>query len=415
MSKDLIVTLVHGTFAHNGRAKWMSVDSSLVSVLKRSLGEEVRFRRFEWDGKNTHSSRQAAGKALAMQLKEQACQDPPATQVVIAHSHGGNILAYALSQSDLPHLLAVTLGTPFIRVHPRQLSTIFSELLLKLFGFLLIGAIFLLFYLDGFNFFDSHSIPPGEKKAVLSFLLSLITIATSVLLFVGYFPAKYAAVVQALDRREQVIKYQLEASFAASQNLMIISVAGDEAAAGLGLLDYLGNIPAIIFDHLLQLSRNTFKALASTWVVCLFLTPVFPFVKLALILMMFFPPAMLILLVVPLFCLSLIRFFGYWDDRALDYAYVRIKTNRDPFIRWTRKEIDLSLDGRDGQRIVAIRYPRARWFPLLSGGALHHSSIYERRDILEDIVNWIIDGKKPQGALSFFPPSKFYDLNKNPK
>jgi hypothetical protein len=48
--------------------------------------------------------------------------NPTAQQVIIAHSHGGNIAFYAARASPIPRLKIVTLGTPFIQANPRSIG-----------------------------------------------------------------------------------------------------------------------------------------------------------------------------------------------------------------------------------------------------------------------------------------------------
>ena len=71
--------------------------------------------------------RDKAARALAEHLSAEHAEHPQATQLVIAHSHGGNIALRALHHShkrdasqlcgaEMPSPLVVTMGTPFVEV-----------------------------------------------------------------------------------------------------------------------------------------------------------------------------------------------------------------------------------------------------------------------------------------------------------
>ena len=87
MIGDIDFVLVHGTFATN--APWMQPDAPLIQSLKQQFGEESKFHRFNWDGKNSYASRNNAANALAALL--QSLKQPghlPRNVVVIAHTRG---------------------------------------------------------------------------------------------------------------------------------------------------------------------------------------------------------------------------------------------------------------------------------------------------------------------------------------
>jgi hypothetical protein len=190
MSNRYVLTLVHGTFAQNGRAKWTAAESTLVRTLNECLGTNILVCRFFWNGKNTHASRRSAGKSLAKQLKEQSGREPNASHVVIAHSHGGNILAYALSQVSLPDLIAVTLGTPFIRVNSRFASDGLWKNILTPF-LMLAGSGLLLsypFFMEATS--GDDRIISGKEWTDIFVTVSSITL-TAIVIIIGIFGAKH--------------------------------------------------------------------------------------------------------------------------------------------------------------------------------------------------------------------------------
>ena len=108
-----VVTLVHGTFAHN--AHWVKARSVLRDMLKLRI-PDVEFRPFSWSGCNSHSERQKAALELREQLAAQVAAYPKAKHSIVAHSHGGNVALYALADQGLQyHVRAVAcLNTPFL-------------------------------------------------------------------------------------------------------------------------------------------------------------------------------------------------------------------------------------------------------------------------------------------------------------
>jgi hypothetical protein len=136
---DRVVTMVHGTFAEH--APWMR-EGRLWRALKpkpdqgtdnhsnepplppgKSLPGTTLFSRFCWTGFNSHTDRLQAGEALAKRLRGLTEKFPKARHYVIGHSHGGNVMLYAMKDEALSDRItgAVTLATPFITVRRRKL------------------------------------------------------------------------------------------------------------------------------------------------------------------------------------------------------------------------------------------------------------------------------------------------------
>jgi hypothetical protein len=123
VSETWHITLVHGTFASN--AAWTRPGSALREHLEKSLPGHVVYHRFRWSGLPSHLARDRAAQRLRARLLKCVHHDKTAHHCVIAHSHGGNILCYALR--DAPELVerldcTVTLSTPFLLVRSRNLS-----------------------------------------------------------------------------------------------------------------------------------------------------------------------------------------------------------------------------------------------------------------------------------------------------
>ena len=118
------VTLVHGTIPRLGsimyfrKQQWMDSQSRFCGEISARLGLDPIWLPFRWSGINSHAARIAAGRELAGVLRENLARYPYTPHYLIAHSHGGNVVLYALkllSQQQVCRIAGVvTLGTPFI-------------------------------------------------------------------------------------------------------------------------------------------------------------------------------------------------------------------------------------------------------------------------------------------------------------
>ncbi len=126
------IITVHGTFSSGPETgnKWWQRDSSFHQQLAErfsSAGARPTFEPFQWDGKNSETSRREAGIQLAKKLKDM--QEPV---VLVGHSHGGSVIEHALlyanqKKFNLDHILRIiTVGTPFFSFQPSRF--LFSKL-----------------------------------------------------------------------------------------------------------------------------------------------------------------------------------------------------------------------------------------------------------------------------------------------
>jgi hypothetical protein len=148
---QLLITLLHGTwprglFPRLARFKkrvwelirrkpsgppppfWFEEGSPFLARLSTELGGiPHRITPLLWSGKNSIFVRDETAHRLAEHLSAEHAEHRQATQLVIAHSHGGNIALRALHHlhqpdgsrlcdSDGANPLVVTLATPFIEV-----------------------------------------------------------------------------------------------------------------------------------------------------------------------------------------------------------------------------------------------------------------------------------------------------------
>jgi hypothetical protein len=135
---QLLVTPVHGTWPRgffptlrrrNRGPLWFEESSPFLARLSAEFGDiPHKIKPLPWSGENSIYVRDKAAHVLAEYLSAEHTEHPQATQLIIAHSHGGNIALRALhllQQRDSSQLcggdsaipLVVTLATPFIEVH----------------------------------------------------------------------------------------------------------------------------------------------------------------------------------------------------------------------------------------------------------------------------------------------------------
>lgn len=122
---DIVVTLVHGTWAHH--SKWIRNDSAFSQVLRSQLSPTVAItNEFRWSGKNSVSARHKAGEELKVHMKRLISKWPNSRHFIVGHSHGGTVAFKALNDKNLNSRIdgIVTLSTPFI-LHQRRAQNIF--------------------------------------------------------------------------------------------------------------------------------------------------------------------------------------------------------------------------------------------------------------------------------------------------
>ena len=164
-----VVHLVHGTFESG--APWTRPKSLLrEAILKRSPG--VVFSRFLWSGGNSEFARQEAVDELAKHIEG----NPSYCQLIVAHSHGGNIV------KDLsikhPHVApkirgVALLSTPFIlRKSIARSAKKFSTL--HMFGLIFVIQIFLFTAWISLRQDLSIYYIPGLLGIVLALIIDLV-------------------------------------------------------------------------------------------------------------------------------------------------------------------------------------------------------------------------------------------------
>ena len=116
------IIAVHGTFATGEETgdKWWQKNSECEKALREFVqgnATPLSYEQLIWDGDNSETSRRAAARRLLHRMSKLEAAGEP--YVVIGHSHGGSVVAFALQLAArhgnaLPHLRSwITVGTPF--------------------------------------------------------------------------------------------------------------------------------------------------------------------------------------------------------------------------------------------------------------------------------------------------------------
>jgi hypothetical protein len=159
----IVVTLVHGTillarwptvirFLRRLRAAlvtgapkppWYDVNSEFANSLRAALGPgPVEVRSFPWSGGNTVWDRLSAAPALRRHIAAIAAEPQKPAQMLVGHSHGGNVCLEALRDRDTREKVTafVSLATPYLQVR-RRTDAKNVETALTILGFLLFIAV----------------------------------------------------------------------------------------------------------------------------------------------------------------------------------------------------------------------------------------------------------------------------------
>jgi hypothetical protein len=115
-----IFVTVHGTWATG--ANWTRPSSALFDSIRKEWPESG-FYRFNWSGVNGARHRLMASRELTTALNNLSASHPTSRIVVISHSHGGNVVAWASTKVAHSLFAAIYLNTPFIQVIDPKRST----------------------------------------------------------------------------------------------------------------------------------------------------------------------------------------------------------------------------------------------------------------------------------------------------
>src|SRR5215471_17572879 len=202
---QLLITLVHGTWPRGffprlfrfkqwvrglvGRRQrweappfWFEEGSFFLDRLSTELHDiPHKITSRLWSGANSIRVRDETAHVLAEYLSAEHAEHPQATQLVIAHSHGGNIALRALHHlgqrevsqpcgAEGANPLVVTLATPFIEIHQADFGH--KPILIR--GALVLAVYYLLRLLVVWLFPSARSDLPGSTPIDLSWDAALI-------------------------------------------------------------------------------------------------------------------------------------------------------------------------------------------------------------------------------------------------
>jgi hypothetical protein len=250
--KEVHITLVHGTFAR--RLSWLRLSSVLKQDLQSKLSTRVIFHRFSWSGWPLHKSRYRAARRLHKFLDERISGNPAHTHFVIAHSHGGNLVLYALRDTRVAAEIAgvVTLSTPFLVPRTRTVNRPAGWILFGLMiavaasgagAFFLFGLLPLHFWLTGQPKSEVLWLPPDT--GLLLFYIALAVGGLLYYLFVTL-PRSFAA----------RLARELTLAELRSDQLLIVRGPADEANALLLTVQALATLASSFWSAEKQRRRS---------------------------------------------------------------------------------------------------------------------------------------------------------------
>lgn len=270
---QIVVTLVHGTFARD--AEWTDAESPLSMEIVSRFGQDVTIRKFQWSGRNRFRDRYEASLKLSEDILTNNREDPHCKQVVIGHSHGGNIISYLTRESAQMLDGAICLATPFIMHNRTEEDEWFSysayavsTVLGVLAGFMLVCQLYFphmpyglsLNPLDTLNISDGFSAnrqhltsQDGEVRLAVASLLCA--------LFANLFAAAYLALCRAKARAlEGLIPDRMHL---AGHRMLIVRSVSDEASFVISVSHFMQRMASSVREWLLVLSLGFLYILAS--------------------------------------------------------------------------------------------------------------------------------------------------------
>jgi hypothetical protein len=236
MNRDLIIYLVHGTFAEG--AKWTGEEGLFAAEVQEKIPGTV-VRSIRWGGKNSHDARISGARKLASEVKSDLRDNPDRSVFFVGHSHGGNVALYAAADAQVRRATRgmAFLGTPFIHVQlhdPKEFSRAFAVTLSWAF-------VIILLFLGSFLFAGLGTLFWGYEGEILAFL------AVPFAAVYGWFlreplSRRLADRIEAFGQRALPLAKALQPLRPPSPTF-VASVLLDEAGVGLRVLERLGSAP----------------------------------------------------------------------------------------------------------------------------------------------------------------------------
>jgi hypothetical protein len=391
-----VAILVHGTFASD--ATWIDSDSAIAVLLREAL-PGVHIIPFRWSGANTHSARLVASIALEDKIAETTTQYPGASIHLIGHSHGGNVILYALGwlRARPPIVALAFLGTPF-------LTPILSDIGARMGFFKNVTAFIVLF------------IPMTLAAGVASWLVDYppFTIAVSQktlvgdMIFVGMFfgmilagaivgahlmqlTYEIAPKLEAAILKRQALEFSKLAQARPDFPMFVATVPFDEASLLLNFWDKLTFVPQALNQTLRDLLGGVAVGIGLAFIISCgffmiegflgnfgiefsYLDGISSAISMLLTMLFFSSVSVLAFGIVALLVASLFRGskMAFGGESPIFVAALRVVARTRP---------DWPLP----------RYSRVRSYSAKGGfHQLRHSTFYENDAVLQDLAQWIV-------------------------
>lgn len=110
------VIFVHGTNSATAGERWAAPAGNLAQAMREHFGASS-YEAFDWSGSSAESGRQRAATDLLDRIRHAQQELPTHDMNIVAHSHGGNVVARALSEMGPNESVrsVMTMGTPQFR------------------------------------------------------------------------------------------------------------------------------------------------------------------------------------------------------------------------------------------------------------------------------------------------------------
>jgi hypothetical protein len=265
---QLLITLVHGTwprgfFPRIIRFKqrvrelmrrrqpwdpppfWFEEGSHFLARLSAELGDiPHKIKPLLWSGENSIFERDKTAHVLADYLSAEHLEDSRATQLIIAHSHGGNIALRALHhlqkrdashacESETPDPFVITLATPFIEVHqanfgrrPSVIRMAIILVILFLLAALLVAALIVIAIL-------TESLPEPYRYAFFPIFVLWALGGVAAFLYWGWWAWSWFNRTAARQKQLDALKDATQ--LASARRLLVVRAIDDEASLALAL------------------------------------------------------------------------------------------------------------------------------------------------------------------------------------
>jgi hypothetical protein len=227
---ELLITLVHGTWGRGflflrDEGRWYADGSRFNTRLADALlkqGLTTKVAPFLWSGANSVVERDIAARQLSEDIRANQSEHRSSINVLIAHSHGGNVALRALDHlgAASDEVFVVTLATPFVEILPAKLSKMESNLI-RLVGMVSAIAVVTLVHIVNSAFFKLTGIAATIGSIILG-LLAIVFVAWSMRF-------ETADAVKSME----FVKLTETSNYVSRHPILVLRAVDDEAALAL--------------------------------------------------------------------------------------------------------------------------------------------------------------------------------------